>query len=253
MENKKNKGLIVLVVILIICVLGLLSYIIIDKTTNKNDSDKTTTTTKEIVAEKTKWEEHNLSCINESAKEECIAYNKGNIKLTYKLEKDYEGFAIDMFINDIMIKNNVDELNLVTGIGVKEIDKNHILIYMGDSPEYPDTLLYNNEGILKTDFTEYAKIEGKGTPYWVTYENKEFKIDISYHTYDFPKYELCRDVKYSSSFKENDIISVEKKVKMFENGELGQEEIISEKKLKDLLYEDYGVYTCEEALKQLAN
>ena len=65
---------------------------------------------------------------------------------------------------------------------------------------------------------------------WLTYDNKEFRINVTHKFINMPSINFCTDGLYN----ENDIISVEKK-------------------LKDLLYETYSVYTCEEALKQNAN
>jgi len=252
MENKNNKGLIVLVIILIICVLGLLGYMIYDKTINKNNINNApttnTTTTKDKLSEKTIWEEHHITCFNENKSDECIAYDKGNIKLSYKEVEGREFFTIDIYLNDIKIKNNIGEMDFLGGgIKVTEIDENHILIEIvgQDLSQY---YLYDNEGKMKTDFSEYSKINGKQAYLWLTYTNKEFKIHTTHQFVDWGTVNFCTDTM--GPYKEDDVVEIESKIPVLENGELGQVEIVLEKKLKEVLYEDYGVSTCEEAIQK---
>jgi len=244
MKNKKNKGLVWLVVILIILVLGLVGYIVYEKVyingTNKNNNNTTTTN----INNKNKWEEAlDFKCLNEEVDRECVVYDTDarEIKLTNYKDVYDEKYAVNYFTYSILLNDEEIKKNIPSLYGYA--DYIYELVFVGDligfvheySTEY---IMYIEDGTLVKNFDDYNELNC----YNVNYQTGKYAITDSKECMGWGASSYC------GQFEETEIFEIKKVLNDLGNGNL-KEQTISKKTLGDLLYEQYGLKTCDEVDK----
>lgn len=251
MKNKKsNKGITLLIIAIIILIL-LLGFIIInilksntkeEKKDNNTTTITTSTTTTTTIIEPNKWERIlSAKCLNENIEEECTIYKDSTFDITLKDLKEVNNnpsselnVQYSIYINGNKIeensKDNMYNNRKVDGYNITKLDDNHILveqIYY----EASDYTIYNNEGKIIKYFN----------PTYLIYEDSEFKLTYTRRFADWTAVNHCDEIS------ENETFETKSTIPYLGNGVLGEEVIISEKTLSDVLYDECQVRTCEEA------